>query len=120
MCAKSERKSLDDRSAMSKTCVSTQGGVQFVGIRKNDMLVTKTKEDNIAVACADCPSCGKENVVGRCASARSGYNEGVELAIACKSCDGIFTLPKFRLEIRRKPREIVDAEYAASTLPWIE
>ncbi len=84
------------------------------------MPVTKTKEDNIAVACTDCPRCGKENVVGRSASARSGYNEATELTITCKGCHGMFTLPKFRLEIRRKPREIVDAEYAVSTLPWIE
>jgi len=84
------------------------------------MTVTKTKKDNIATACADCPYCGKENVVGRSASARSAYNETIELTITCKDCDGIFTLPKFQLEIRRKPREIVDAEYAVSTLPWIE
>ncbi len=84
------------------------------------MQVTKTKEDNIAVACADCPHCGKENVVGRSSAARRGYNETIELTITCKSCREIFTLPKSRLEIRRKPREIVDAEYAVSTLPWIE
>ncbi len=83
-------------------------------------MVTKTREDNIAVACADCPRCGKENVIGRSASARSGYNETEELMITCKSCEEIFTLPKSRLEIRRKPREIVDAEYTVSTLPWIE
>jgi len=84
------------------------------------MLVTKTKEDNIAVACADCPYCGKEIVVGRSASARSGYNETIELTITCKNCDGIFSLSKSRLEIRRKRREIVDAEYAVSTLAWID
>jgi transcription elongation factor Elf1 len=84
------------------------------------MLVTKTKEDNIAVACADCPRCGKENVVGRCSAARSGYNETAELTITCKGCGELFTVPKSRLEIRRKPREIVDAEYTVSTLPWIE
>jgi hypothetical protein len=84
------------------------------------MPVTKTKEDNIATACADCPRCEKENVVGRSASARRGYNETIELTITCKGCHEVFTLPTFRLEIRRKPRETVDAEYAVSTLPWIE
>ena len=116
--SKNVTEEVDNCPVRSKTLRSTRDGVQFAGARKNEMLITKT--DDMAVACADCPYCGKENVVGRSNSERSGYNETSELTITCKSCDGIFTLPKFRLEIRRKSREIVDAEYAVSTLPWIE
>jgi len=82
--------------------------------------VTKTREDNISVACADCPKCGKENVVARVASARSGLNGTAEREITCKQCHTLFKLPEHALLIRRHPREHMDAEYGVSALSWIE
>lgn len=80
----------------------------------------KTRFDNIPVACADCPKCGKENVVARVASARSGFNSSTERQITCKQCHADFTVPEHALQIRRHPREEVEAEYGLTTLPWIE
>jgi transcription elongation factor Elf1 len=80
----------------------------------------KTDKDNISVACADCPNCGKQNVVARIASARSGFNGTAERKITCKQCHQSFSTPEHRLEIRRIPREEIDAEYGLATLAWIE
>jgi hypothetical protein len=83
-------------------------------------MVATTREDRIAVACADCPYCGKENVVARVASARSGFTSKTEHTIPCKQCHKVFTSPEDALQIRRHPREIIDAEYCVAALPWIE
>lgn len=81
---------------------------------------TKERQDRIPVACADCPRCRKKNVVGRVASARSGFNSSVERTITCKQCHSVFALHECELQTRRHPREIMDAEYCVATLPWIE
>ena len=82
--------------------------------------VRRTRNDNIAVACADCPKCGKENVVARVASPRSGFNSPTERGVACKKCSDFFKVKESRLIIRRHPREQVDIEYGVDALPWIE
>lgn len=82
--------------------------------------VRKTRHDNISLACADCPDCGKENVVARVASARSGFNSSTERQITCKQCHSLFKVAEYSLEIRRHPREEVDAEYGVDALSWIE
>jgi transcription elongation factor Elf1 len=83
-------------------------------------MVTNTREDRIAIACADCPHCGKENVVARASSARGGFTSKAEHTITCKQCHKAFTLPEDALQIRRHPREILDAEYGLASLSWIE
>lgn len=82
----------------------------------------RTRNDNISVACADCPAseCGKENVVARVASARSGFNSSAEREITCKRCGNVFKVPEYALAIRRYPREQVDTEYGLDALAWIE
>jgi transcription elongation factor Elf1 len=82
--------------------------------------LTRTREDNISVACADCPNCGKEKVVARVASARSGFNGSAEREITCKQCHTLFKTPENALAIRRHAREHIDAEYGLSALTWIE
>jgi len=82
----------------------------------------RTRNDNISVACANCPAseCGKENVVARVASARSGFNSSAEREIACKRCGNVFKVPEYALTIHRYPREQVDLEYGLDSLAWIE
>jgi|GEM_PF-6216761 len=80
----------------------------------------RTRNDNISVACADCPKCGKENVVARVASARSGFNSSAERGVTCKKCGHVFNVQESQLAIRRQPREQVDLEYAVGSLAWIE
>jgi transcription elongation factor Elf1 len=82
--------------------------------------VRRTRNDNISVACADCPKCGKENVVARVASARSGFNSAAERGITCKKCGDFFKTEEARLVVRRHTREQVDMEYGVDALPWIE
>jgi hypothetical protein len=82
--------------------------------------VRRTRNDNISLACADCPKCGKENVVARVASARSGFNSTAEREVTCKQCRNVFKFTEWSLDIRRQPREHVDAEYGVAALPWIE
>jgi len=82
--------------------------------------VQRTRNDNIAVACADCPKCRKENVAARVGSARSGFNSSTEREIICKQCKNVFKVAESSLAIRRYPREQVDAEYTVDSLTWIE
>lgn len=77
-------------------------------------------EDSVAVACADCPECGAENVYGRVDPARRGFNETTELTVSCKNCDEVFKIPKSELQIRYKPRGAVDAERGLGELRWIQ
>ena len=81
--------------------------------------MVRTQANRIAVACADCPHCGSENVVARLSSARSGFNSTTEHEIPCKGCHKVFKLPENKLQIRRKPKDEVEAEYPKG-LPWIE
>lgn len=82
--------------------------------------MTRARENRIPVACADCPHCGKENILARVASARSGFNATQEHRVRCKQCHRVFALPEYSVQIRRHPREIVDAEYGLAALPWFE
>lgn len=84
--------------------------------------VHRTRNDNISVACADCPAseCGKENVVARVASARSGFNSSADREITCKRCAKVFKVPEDALLIRRYPREQIDLEYGLDSLAWME
>jgi transposase-like protein len=75
--------------------------------------------DWIAVACADCPHCSKENVLARMASARGGFSATTEHNVTCRGCNKMFTVPEYRLEVRRRAREAVCAEYGTN-LSWIE
>jgi hypothetical protein len=81
--------------------------------------MSTTRFDNVPVACADCPKCGKENVVGRISAARSGFNSTKERQITCKRCDEQFTTTESRLVVRRHPREEIDAEYGVESLEWV-
>jgi transposase-like protein len=83
-------------------------------------MVTKKREDRIPVACANCPHCGKDNVVARVSSARSGFNSTTERETTCKRCHKVFTIAEYNLQIRRKLREEVDAEYSVTALTWID
>lgn len=78
--------------------------------------VRRTRNDDISVACADCPKCGKKNVVARVVSARSGFNSSAERGITSKKCGDFFKIEESKLIIRRHPREQVDTEYAIDTL----
>lgn len=80
----------------------------------------RTRNDNLPVACADCPKCGKENVVARVASARSGFNSSSERTITCKQCEHVFKVAESQLSIRRQPREQIDLEYGVDALTWIQ
>jgi len=82
--------------------------------------VRRTRNDNIAVACVDCPKCGKEIVVARAASARSGFNSPTERGVTCKKCGDFFKVSEQLLIIRRHPREQLDLEYGVDALSWIE
>lgn len=79
-----------------------------------------TRVDNIAVAAADCPNCGKENVVGRVAAARTGFNSTKDRQIACKMCGHAFKVTESQLQVRRHPREEMDAEYGVDCLVWMD
>ncbi len=80
----------------------------------------RTRNDNISVACTDCPKCGKENVVARVSSARSGFNSSAERNITCKRCGLLFKAQESQLEIRRHPHEQIDLEYGVDALAWID
>jgi transposase-like protein len=97
-----------------------QANLYNIREKEPQFMLKKTREDRIRVACVDCPRCGKENVVARVASARSGFNSTVEHTITCKQCLSVFTLHEYELQISRHPREVMDAEYGVATLPWIE
>jgi transposase-like protein len=89
-----------------------------VKYRQEGFAITET-QDRFAVACADCPRCGKENVLGRVSSERTGFNSTCEQAITCKHCDLVFSLPEYDLQIRRQTREKLDREYSLAALVWV-
>jgi transposase-like protein len=82
--------------------------------------MTNTVENDIPVACADCPSCGTENVVARVSAARTGFNSRTEHDIKCKQCGRCFKLSEFDLQLRRKPKEALDAECDVGSLPRMD
>ena len=73
----------------------------------------------IAVACADCPKCGKENVYRRVGAFRKGINSSLNLPITCKKCGEIFYLAKNKLQIRKKRSSELEAEYSLEALEWM-
>ena len=78
------------------------------------------QEDDVAVACADCPACGEENLVARVASvSRIRFTSTVQHKITCRHCQKTFKFAEHKLLIRRKPREEVKTEYPAESHLWI-
>jgi DNA replication protein DnaC len=90
--------------------------VELVG---QDFRETTLNVTAIAVACADCPNCGKENVYRRVGAFRKGINSGLSLPITCKKCGEIFHIAKNKLQIRKKRRPELDAEYSVEALEWL-
>jgi DNA replication protein DnaC len=77
-----------------------------------------TREADIVVACADCPKCGKENVYKRTGNFRT-LPSTLTVPITCRKCGDVFRVAKNKLQIRRKAKKELDAEYAVETLEWM-
>jgi DNA replication protein DnaC len=73
----------------------------------------------IAVACADCPDCRKENVYRRVGALRTRMNSALTIPITCKQCGRVFHVPQHRLQIRKKHRNELNAEYSLDSLEWM-
>jgi len=84
-----------------------------------DFRETTLNASGIAVACADCPKCGKENVYRRVGAFRKGINSSLSLPITCKKCAEVFHVPKNKLQIRKKRRPELEAEYSIEALEWM-
>jgi transposase-like protein len=76
-------------------------------------------EVDLAVACADCPKCGKENVYKRVGAIRKGVHSTLAAPITCKRCGEVFRVTKNELQIRKKARRELDAEYSVDALEWM-
>jgi DNA replication protein DnaC len=76
-------------------------------------------EVDLAVACADCPRCGKENVYKRVGAIRKGVHSTLAAPITCKRCGEVFRVTKNELQIRTKARTELDAEYSVDALEWM-
>jgi hypothetical protein len=78
-------------------------------------------EDEIAIACADCPNCGEENLVARVAEVTCvRFTSPAVRKVTCRDCRKSFKLPEHRLLIRRKLRGEVESEYPIETHLWME
>lgn len=73
----------------------------------------------IAVACADCPGCGEQNIVGRVASLRTSLESRREHDVKCRKCGRCFKLAEFDLRIRAKAREVAADSCNLENLPLI-
>ena len=78
--------------------------------------------DTLPVACADCPNCGEEIVVGRVASARTSLESRREHDLKCAKCGRQFKLAEHDLRTRVKKREDVAASAggAIESLPELK
>ena len=68
-----------------------------------------TNADTVPVACADCPNCGEQIIVGRVASARTSLESRREHDLKCAKCGRQFKLAEHDLRTRVKKREDVAA-----------
>ncbi len=92
---------------------------RLIEVEGQDFRETTLNVTAIAVACVDCPKCGKENVYRRVGALRKGVNSTLRLPITCKKCAEVFYVAKNKLEIRKKRRSELDAEYSVEALEWI-
>jgi len=92
---------------------------RLVEVNGSDYRETILNASSIAVACADCPKCGKENVYRRVGAFRKVPNSSLNLPITCKKCGDVFYLAKNKLQIRKKGRSELDAEYSVDALEWM-
>lgn len=76
--------------------------------------------DEIAVACANCPHCGKDNVYKRVGNIRTNLRSTLRVAITCKGCGASLSVAKSDLQIRKKTRQALEAEYSIAALEWME
>ena len=92
---------------------------RLIPIDGQDFRETMRNASAIAVACVDCPKCGKENVYKRAGSIRQGMRSTLAVPITCKKCGAVFQVTKDELQIRKKSRKDLDAEYSVDTLEWM-
>lgn len=75
---------------------------------------------SIAVACAYCPKCGKENIYKRVGAVRNLPQSNLRINITCKRCADVFSVAKQDLQVRNKPTQEIDSEYGGvAVLEWI-
>jgi hypothetical protein len=70
--------------------------------------------NEMPVACADCPSCGEHNIVGRVASPRTSLESRKEHDVKCEKCGRQFKLAEHDLRVRMKKRKDVVAATSAA------
>jgi hypothetical protein len=75
--------------------------------------------EEIAIACADCPGCGEQNVVGRVPSLGTSLESRREHDVRCRKCGRCFKLAEFDLRVRAKKREAIEAVCSVESLPLI-
>jgi DNA replication protein DnaC len=92
---------------------------RVIEIEGRDFRETVLNVTPIAVACADCPKCGKENVYRRVGNFRRAMNSGLNLPITCKKCGEVFHVAKNRLQIRKKRANELEPEYSIERLEWM-
>ena len=73
-----------------------------------------------AVACIDCPHCGKEIVRGIVRENRRGFNSDVKRSYVCKHCYRMFTAPDRSTQVRIINRAFLDANYGFDALTLID
>jgi hypothetical protein len=81
---------------------------------------TNLSEAEIAVACADCPKCGKENVYKRVGTIRTMTRSALRVAITCKNCRDVFYVAKEQLQIRKKLKRELASEGSIEALELLE
>ncbi|HEV3511014.1 MAG TPA: ATP-binding protein [Candidatus Sulfotelmatobacter sp.] len=92
---------------------------RLVSMEGQDFRASMLNASAIAVACGDCPKCGKENVYRRVGALRKPINSTLNTQITCKKCGEVFYIPKNQLQIRKKTRRELDAEYSVESLEWM-
>lgn len=92
---------------------------RLIQIDGQDFRETMRNASAIAVACADCPKCGKENVYKRVGSIRQGMRSTISIPITCKKCGTLFRVTKDELQIRKKSKKELNTEYSVDSLEWM-
>ena len=92
---------------------------RLIQIDGQDFRETMRNASAIAVACADCPKCGKENVYKRVGSIRQGIRSTLSVPITCKKCGTVFRVTKDELQIRKKSKKELNMEYSIDSLEWM-
>ncbi|HKV81988.1 MAG TPA: ATP-binding protein [Candidatus Sulfotelmatobacter sp.] len=92
---------------------------RLIEMEGHDFRQSMRSASAISVACADCPSCGKENVYRRVGAFRRPVNSSLRVPISCKKCGDVFHVAKNALAIRKKLIKELEPEYSIEKLEWM-